>query len=350
MKKALVLVIAVALVIWVITWFRADDAVATSAAQAWPGGMGTLDALPARFPALQANEASRRLATLANTLPKNEVTENFVNREITRGELTIGEPPALPDTSAIRELLLREQIVWARHGGVGDIGSQETSAMRAALMSVARTLVATALSKARAHDPAAWEDLHAVWNLARALDPYPEMMLQTAAFSMVRMINAVAWKMPLPAPPWLSELQQRDYVPRLLSAFQYQAASYWQSGASMFPTIWLASSVEHDRLIAEGLLKTTRCDVTAPMNELGVDLAFVWRRAFRFRAEHEASANALRVREGRPIETGSRCSDGAWTFDGTTLRFSREIATAPPDRPMPLALRLQPTTATSTAK
>ena len=56
----------------------------------------------------------------------------------------------------------------------------------------------------------------------------------------------------------------------------------------------------------------------------------VWRRAFRYRPEREATANALRVREGKSIETGSRCSDGGWTFDGTTLRFSREIATAAP--------------------
>ena len=65
---------------------------------------------------------------------------------------------------------------------------------------------------------------------------------------------------------------------------------------------------------------------------LGPDLTSVWRRAFRYRAEREATANALRVREGKPIETASRCSDGGWTFDGTTLRFSREIATAAPDR------------------
>jgi len=28
------------------------------------------------------------------------------------------------------------------------------------------------------------------------------------------------------------------------------------------------------------------------------------------------------------------------TFDGTTLRFSREIPTAAPDRPMPLVLQI----------
>jgi DNA polymerase III beta subunit, N-terminal domain len=31
-----------------------------------------------------------------------------------------------------------------------------------------------------------------------------------------------------------------------------------------------------------------------------------------------------------------------WMFDGTTLRFSREIATAAPDRPMALMLRVEP--------
>jgi hypothetical protein len=78
------------------------------------------------------------------------------------------------------------------------------------------------------------------------------------------------------------------------------------------------------------------------MNELGTNLSSVWRRAFRYRAEREATANALRVREGKSIEARSRCSDGEWMFDGATLRFSREIATPAPDRPMPLMLRVKP--------
>ncbi len=302
--------------------------------------MGTLDSVANRFPPLQANGASVKLTALANALPQNEAVGEFVAREIARGALTIGEPPALPDVSAIRELLLREPMVWKRNEGIG--GDDDTQSMRAMQMTVARALVASALSKARANDPASWEDLHAVWKLARALDQYPQLMVQTAALSMARMINGVAWKMPLPAPTWLGELQERDSVRPLLEAFQYSAASYWEDGAQMFPTKWLANSVEHDRLIAEELLKTTRCDVNARANELGVDLRGVWRRAFRYRAEREATANALRVREGKPIETASRCSDGGWTFDGTTLRFSREIATAAPDRPMPLVLQVKP--------
>lgn len=338
MKKALVAVAAVALLIWVVTWFRAPQAVATSAARPWPGGLGTLDSSSARFPPHGANAAALKLTALANALPKSEAVDAFVAGEVARGELAIGEPPALPYVAAIRELLLHEPVIWKRTGGIG--GDGDSSALRATQMTAARMLVAAALARARANDPAAWDDLHAVWKLARSLDGHPQVMSQTAGLSMARTINAVAWKLPLPAPAWLAELQARDYVPPILEAYQHQTASYWQDGARMFPTKWLATSVEHDRRIAEEMFQATACDVGARMNDLGTDLTSVWRRAFRYRAEREAAANALRVREGKPIETASRCSDGAWTFDGTTLRFTRDIATAPPDRPMPLVLRV----------
>ncbi|HEY0371653.1 MAG TPA: hypothetical protein VGD79_06605 [Thermoanaerobaculia bacterium] len=338
MKKLLILVVAVALVIWVISWFRAPAAVATSAARTWPGTLGALDAVAARFPPQEPNAASVKLRELAKPLPQTEVVADYVGQEIARGELTIGEAPALTDVSAIRELLLHEPIVWRRTDGLGDDG--DTQSRRGAQMRVARTLIASALTKARANDAAAWEDLHAAWNLARSLDTQPQMLVQTAAFSIPRMVNAVAWKMPLPVPAWFAELQQRDSVQPLLAGFQYQAASYWQDDNEMFPTKWLANSVEHDRLIATDVAKETRCDVHIRMNQLGVDLSSVWRRAFRYRAEREATGNALRVREGKPIEPASRCSDGTWAFDGTMLRFSREIASPPQDRAMPLVLRV----------
>jgi hypothetical protein len=340
MKKVLVIVAAIALVVWVASWFRTPKAVAASGAEEWAGGMGTLESVDARFPPQQANGAAVKLTALANTLPKSDAVAEFVNREIARGELAIGEPPPLPDVSPIRELLLREPIVWKRNHGIG--GDDDTQKTRGAQMTLARALVASALAKGHANDPAAWEDLHAVWNLARSLDGHPQMMTQTAALSMVRMTNAVAWKLPLPPPAWLGELQQGDRVRPLLEAFQNSAASYWSDGARLFPTKMLADSVEHDRRIAEELFHETRCDVHARPNELGTDLTTVWRRAFRYRAEREATANALRVREGKPVETASRCSDGGWTFDGTTLRFTGQVATTPPDRPLPLVLRVRP--------
>ena len=338
-KAAIILLAIIGVAGSVALWFRNEEAVATSAARPWPGEMGTLNAVADRWPPQKANEASMKLTALANSLPKNEAVDDFVAREITRGELSIGDPPALPDVSPVRELLLREPIVWERYDEIGD---QNAISARAMHMTLARTLVASALTKARVNDPAAWDELHSVWKLARTLDGHPQMMTQTAALSMDRMINAVAWKMPLPTPAWLAELQARDNVQRLLESFQFQSASYWEDGARIFPTKWLANSVDNDRAIAEELFSLDRCDVNARMNELGTDLTSLWRRAFRYRAEREATANALRVREGKSIETASRCSDGKWIFDGTTLRFSREIATAPPDTPMPLVLRLKP--------
>src|SRR5947207_3015188 len=249
MKKLLLVVAAIALVVWVVSWFRTPDAVATSGAQAWPGGMGTLDSVARRFPPLQANETSMKLTALGNALPKNEAVDDFVAREISRGELTIGGSPPPPAVPALRGApLCQAKCRGARPGAGGrrpGIGGDDAStSTRALQLRVARALVASALTKARANDPAAWEDLHAVWKLARALDGHPQMMAQTAAFSMARMINAVAWKMPLPSPAWFGELQARDDVRPLLEAFQYQAASYWGDGARIFPTKWLATSVE----------------------------------------------------------------------------------------------------------
>ena len=339
MKKALIVVAAIALVVWVVSWFRAPEAVATSAERPWPGGMGTLRAVAGGPSPQRANAAAVRLLALAKALPTSDAVDEFVARQIERGELTIGKAPKLPDVSSIRALLLSEKVVWPVRDE--EIGDADTTTRRALLLTVARALVASALAKGNANDSSAWQDLDAVWRLARSLDGHPQMMLQTASLTMARMINAVAWKMPLPVPAWFAELQSRDSVRPLLEAFQHQTASYWEDGAHMFPTKWLADSVEHDRVIAEELFRERRCDVDVRENKVGVDLRFVWRRAFRYRAEREATANALRVREGKPIETASRCSDGTWTFDGTVLRFSREIQTGPPDRPMPLRIALR---------
>ena len=131
-------------------------------------------------------------------------------------------------------------------------------------------------------------------------------MAQTAALAMVRMVNAVAWKMPLPAPAWFGEMQTHDSVRPLLESFQHQTASYWQDARGFFRR---NGSQIRSNTIAGSLKSCStspRCDVNTPMNELGTDLTSVWRRAFRYRAEREATANALRVREGKTIETSSR--------------------------------------------
>ncbi len=339
MKQALIILLAViGLITSIFLWFRSPGAVATSAGEKWPGSMGNLESVTDRWPRVEPNEASVKLTSLAESLLRNNnAVDDFIAREITSDQLNINEAPELPDVSSIRDLLLHEKVVWQRYDEVADQRAIEARVMQ---MTVAKALVANALAKARSNDPSAWDDLFAVWKLARSLDHHPQMMAQTAALSMARMVNAVAWKMPLPAPAWISEMQVRDDVRPLLDSFQHQTAEYWKGSAWWFPTKWLARSIDHDRQIAESLYSFTACDVNTPMNQLGTDLSSLWRRAFRYRAEREATANALRVREGKSIETTSKCSDGNWMFDGSTLRFSREITTAPPDTPMPLVLRV----------
>lgn len=349
MKKLVILAASIALAAFLVYIFAsrlfshvwaADEATASGTA-AWPGELGTLESARDRVTRQEPNAAAVKLTRLAAALPKDETVQNYVAGEITRGETAIGPPPALPDVAAIRDLLLREPVVWKRERGIVEVGNPETSERRGVQMTVARALIASALARARGGDLAAWDDLRAAWNLARSLETQPEMMEQTAALSISRMINAVAWKMPLPVPAWFAEVQARDHVAPLLAAFQYQTAAYWQD-ASFIPIRSHVEGIEHDRGIAMEIFRETRCDVTPRVNKHGSDLTSIWRRAFRYRAEREATANALRVREGRPVETVSRCADGSWSFDGGTLRFSREIAMRPPDRPMPLTLRLDP--------
>src|SRR5439155_24054440 len=72
------------------------------------------------------------------------------------------------------------------------------------------------------------------------------------------------------------------------------------------------------------------------------DLDIGWHRAFRYRVELEATANALRARAGQPIEEGSHCSDGGWSFDGKTLRFAKPIPLPERrDTSMPLTLHVR---------
>jgi hypothetical protein len=342
MKKALILILSVfaaaALIVWVASWFWNSEAVTKASAQPWPGGLGDIDSLAKRYPPHPPNKAAMKLTELARAVPENDAVTAYVRGEIMRDEMMIGAPPAIADLSAIRELLLREPIVWDLNIGMSEDGAVMA---RGAQMTMARALVASALGKARANDPAAWEDLRAVWILARALDDHPHMMMKTAQLSMERFINGVAWKMPLPAPAWLSELQARDGVRPVLEGFQHQTAGYAKSYSRVFPTKPLADAVDRHRAIAERIWRTTQCEVHAPVNEWGPDLSSVWQRALRYRAEREATANALRIRRGESIETKSVCSGGTWSYDGTTLRFSQALpSTDPRDAPMPLTLHV----------
>jgi len=341
-KKALVVLVLLAAAVYAASWFWAGDEVAAAAARPWPDGLGTLAAVPDRYPPQHENEAARKLTKLAGSFAENDAITTFVRQEIARGELTIAEPPAIADISAIRDLLLREPVVWERdlvqqHGGL-----LPKLAMHQTLM---RALVASALGRARRHDVAAWEDLHAAWNLTKALDEHPHLILRIVAMSMTRAINAVAWKMPLPVPAWFGEVQRRDFVRQLFETLQYENWRRWTQ--QKFPLKPFAETIDRERGLVSQLTRVTECEFH-PVVETG-DRAYPlgrldigWQRAFRYRVEREATANALRARAGQPIEESSHCSDGRWSFDGKTLRFAKPIALPERrDTSMPLTLHIR---------
>src|SRR5882724_9227908 len=255
MKKALIVLVVLAALVYVASWFWAGDKVDAAAARPWPDGLGTLGSVPGRYPAQHENEAARKLTKLAGAVAENDAVTAYVRQEIARGELTIAEPPPIADVSAIRELLLREPIVWERdlvqqHGGL-----LPRVAMHLTLM---RILVANALGHARQNDVAAWDDLHAAWNLTKALDTHPHLIPRIVAMSMTRAINAVAWKMPLPVPVWFAEVRDRDLVRPLIETLQFE--DWWTWSDQTFPLKPFAARIERERILSGELARVTACD------------------------------------------------------------------------------------------
>src|SRR2546423_265690 len=255
MKKTLVLLVLLAAAVYVASWFLAGDQVAAAASRPWPAGLGTLAAVPGRDPAQHENEAARKLAELAGPFAENGAVTTYVRQEIARGELTIAEPPAIADLSSIRELLLREPIVWERNLSQQHGGLLPKVAMHLTLM---RALVASALARARQNDVAAWDDLHAAWNLTKALQEHPHLILRIVAMSMTRAIHAVAWKMPLPVPAWFHEVQDRDLVRALLETLQFENWRQWRY--QIFALKPFADRIERERRLAGELARVTACE------------------------------------------------------------------------------------------
>src|SRR5436190_18959625 len=110
MKKALVVLLPLAAAVYVASWFWAGDEVAAAAARPWPEGLGTLAAVPDRYPPQHENEAARKLTKLAGAVAENDAVTTYMRQEIARRDLTSGPPPTIADLSAIRNLLLRPPV------------------------------------------------------------------------------------------------------------------------------------------------------------------------------------------------------------------------------------------------
>jgi hypothetical protein len=349
----------------------AHAAVKRTVSRPWPGGLGSVEDVPKRYPPRERSLDASRLVVYAMPLDielqparKRDATAAlkafgaYVRQEQGNATRTIAPPAAeiaqylethARDLDLVREHLLHATIEWPldlRKGAGGPMPNLLGH------LQLNRVLVTRALLRG------SWEDLHAAWRLAQALQSRPEIIAQIVALSMVRSINAAAWKMPGPAPAWLAEMGRVDYAWLLAAGSQAESWSVLQTATREgvpLPHFMLARSIHHQRRTAEKLLANRECGLDTArffaerqkelfrMERLVTpNLASMWRRAFRYRAEREATMNAHRVLAGEAIVTRSVCSDGAWRFENGTLAFSRDLPKGEPQEvDMPLSLRLR---------
>lgn len=145
-------------------------------------------------------------------------------------------------------------------------------------------------------------------------------------------------------PAWFDEVGERDLVRALFETLQFENWRKWKY--QKFALKPFAERIERERTVIADLAQMTDCELkripeTGDRSDPLSRLDMGWRRAFRYRAEREATANALRARAGQSVEVASRCSDGTWSFDGKTLRFAKPIALPEKiDTSMPLTLQV----------
>jgi hypothetical protein len=295
----------------------------------WAAGLGPLTAAPARFPAAKTNAAAARFAELASALEPPEAVAEYLRAELERGDDTIAPPPPAVEAylqehdaalTAIRDHLLASgDLVW-QHNPAAGLDAKAPN-LPAQLRS-ARLLVLRALGRGD------WDELRAASRLVPPLLARPEVTSVALGTSILRQVLAAAWKLPSPAPEWFRELDGLEPEESLARATQYESWLMWANIAS---SIWmrlaLADFVRHQRETLAPLVRSENCpsnvrdyfrrraEKIARWNSLAQaivpDYGSLWSRAFRYRAEREATMNASRAAGGQPIVPRSRCG-GTW--------------------------------------
>ena len=351
--------------------------------RAWPLGLGTLEGVPSRYPPIERTRAAAQLIPLAGRLGVNltplaetpvydvRVAQEYESlsddlaaylaQEAMRTNATIGELPRevasflsahATELDAVRAHLLRGEIRWAfalrTRGRWSELNPDGHVRLH-------RLLIASALDKARRNDRAAWDDLHAEWQLTRSLWQAPDLMSVSLALQCARRTNAIARKLPLPEPAWLSEPRDVDARMAMLASHQAATWAFLQNPRGLarsrianailrpYAALCSASYADASRRFAARVAETRDCDVDRrdsiermrrsmpSWNVLSAapsQFAWGWQNVHRFRAESEATQRIQELRAGFYPQVQSTCTEGEWVYGEGTMRFS---ATIPPD-------------------
>lgn len=387
MKKvvlAITAVVAVAVLGWMGTGVAGCYVEDQSASKSWPAMLGSLTEVPKRFPAHPQNAAATKLVQLAaaasvdvkplapgekrRTTRTSETDRLFramgdwVNTQIERPGDAIDAPPEnvarflensdAPMTAVRAHLIGGGELQW-----LSDVSRGYSSPIPNLLghMRLERVLIARALDRARTGNPAAWEELHASWELSRGLWGRPEAISNMIALASTRMMNAAARKMPAPEPPaWFLATRTFDPLKPLIAGLQAESWQMHESksydGVPQMNTLMstllmpvhrfqVAEAVDQTRDYAAAVERSGACDVRNVPAQLPPgqpNIASVYQRALRLRVEMEATDHVLALRRGEIPATKSRCTDGSWTVTPTSVKFSLPIAVVKPMLNVPL--------------
>jgi hypothetical protein len=378
MKKALVVFAAVVVAV-VIGWFAVRSYATTqehrAAEAAWAGGLGPVDDAAKRYPDAEQSAGATKLTELARAAQleltprvrsaekpaetklmevRKEINEYLKAQFERAGDAIDAPPPATAQYLAANDAALNAMrdhilsgapIVWETkmHKGFDAPIPNLTGHMQ-----LQRILAVRALDKARRNDPAAWDEVHASWQLNRSLWSRPDLLSLIVGVAASRLSNAAARKMPLPAPAWLSETFTFDYDGAMASSQQVEAwtvhhipvgrVSLKDALREMQFRLQEAEYLNVMRVYTAEALKSKACDAEGPQFatarasvESGSELMAIpnlngaWHRLMRFRAELEATERILQLRAGQTPSTQSQCSDGTWQVSANGIKFSRDI-------------------------
>lgn len=334
--------------IWAVMYATATSALHDAEREPWPYGLGTLQELEARNDRRPPSKEAKEITRLAASLDLEEASpEDYVAAQTSKKDDAIDEPPAnvglkgheAPIAELVRDAISAgDRIAWREEGPPWQVND------------VAYLLGAAALDRARNGDAArAWEDVHATWLLARAISAEPYGA--DNGLKMKRIANAVARKLPPPAPAWAAELAAFEPRRDTAAVIQQMTAARIGSNPSLpgpfviFRPIsdWIeASNARRSHAAAEAMAKAPRCRIDTAQDLPHTPETY---RAARIDAELEATAKVLALKNERarlgkwPPSLGdagaSRCAENHWIYavkpDGKsmTLRMSWEVAAEP---------------------
>lgn len=364
MKKGLIAIVLVVACTYGAMWLMVVSMEERYRAREWPEHLGTIEDVAKRYPNMETNVAA---AVLTKQLPGVDI--EAVKEPLGRYEVTelerVGDQVQPPAGAVAGFLAQHDAALDAVRDHILTSGPLrwETKLERAhdaplpnllKQMQLTKLFTARALAKAANHDATAWDDLHAIWLLDRALWQRPELISTLIALSGSRMVNAAAAKMPLPVPAWFAEVQSFDYRHNFAASYQAEA---WMSRHTPlhalerpFLDACALDMAEQMRVWTNELAANGNCDLSpvkpiavASWNLMGKvatpNLAAAWQRFARFRAEREATDKILALRAGQTPPAQTACSDGTWTVAANEVKFSRDIAVRAPGINYPLVYR-----------